>query len=195
MLALAVTAGIAAAAVLLHPLLLGALGRLLVVAEQPVPSDAIVVLGGDWQGRIQKGIQLFKQGYAPVLVVTGGMLIAPARTQADYLAEVAQRAGVPPQAIVKEGRPSSTWQDAVLTVDEARRRGWKRVLVVTSDWHSRRAAMVFRRVYGKAGIEVRSVPSAEWRFDTYRWWEYPEGGEAILSEWLRLAWYWIRARP
>ena len=193
--ALGVLATVLGAAIVLRPLLLETMARLLVVSDEPAPADAIVVLGGDWQGRIQKGIQLFKEGYAPRLVVTGGMLIAPDRTQADYLAEVAQRAGVPAAAIIKEGRSSSTWQDAVLTVDLARRLGWKRVIVVTSEWHSRRAAMVFRRVYGKAGVEVLSVPSAEWRFDTYRWWQYPDGGETILIEWLRLAWYWARARP
>ena len=195
LIALGALAAVLGVLVLLYPRLLEAAARLLVVSEPPVPADAIVVLGGDWKGRIQKGIQLYKDGFAPTLVVTGGMLIAPDRTQADYLAEVARRAGVPETAIVREGRANSTWEDATFTLELARQRGWRRVLLVTSDWHSRRAVMVFRRVYGEAGIEVISVPSVEWRFDTYRWWQYPDGGEIIPIEWLRLVWYWARARP
>ncbi len=192
------TGGLAAVALVLlavHPVLLAALGRWLVVADSPVPADAIVVLGGDWQGRIQQGIRLYREGWAPLLLVTGGMAIAPGRVQADYLAEVARRAGVPSQAILTQRESRSTWEDAALTVGLARERGWRRVLLVTSDWHSRRAAMVFRRVWGPAGVEVRSVPSAEWRFDLERWWQELDGGETVIIEWIRLVWYWLRARP
>ncbi|NLG68753.1 MAG: YdcF family protein [Firmicutes bacterium] len=190
--------GLAAVALVLlavHPVLLAALGRWLVVADSPVPADAIVVLGGDWQGRIQQGIRLYREGWAPLLLVTGGMAIAPGRVQAAYLAEVARRAGVPSQAILTQRESRSTWEDAALTVGLARERGWRRVLLVTSDWHSRRAAMVFRRGWGPAGVEVRSVPSAEWRFDLERWWQDPDGGETVIIEWIRLVWYWLRARP
>ncbi|WP_324716532.1 YdcF family protein [Carboxydochorda subterranea] len=175
-----------------YPLVLAGMARYLVVDDGPAPSDAIIVLGGDWKGRIQKGIELYREGYAPLLVVTGGLLVAPDRTQADYLAEVAERSGVPAQAIVKEPRSDSTYQDAALTLELAREHGWRRVLVVTSDWHSRRAATIFRKLYGPAGIEVRSVPSPEWRFETSRWWEYPDGGETIVIEWVRLVWYALR---
>ncbi|HEY8498682.1 MAG TPA: YdcF family protein [Limnochordales bacterium] len=188
-------AAAALALVALRAPLLAAVGRLLVVAEPPEPADAIVVLGGDWRGRIDRGIALYREGYAPVLLVTGGMAIAPGRVQADYLAEAARQAGVPQEAILTERRASSTWEDAVLTLPLAQERGWRRVLLVTSNWHSRRATMVFRRVWGRAGIEVRSVPSEEWRFDLARWWQDPDGGETVLIEWLRLAWYWLRARP
>ncbi|MEW6046058.1 MAG: YdcF family protein [Bacillota bacterium] len=190
--AIGVLASAVAAVALTYPLMLEGLARFLVVFDPPARADAIIVLGGDWKGRIQKGIQLYKEGFAKTLVVTGGRLIAPDRTEADYLAEVARRAGVPASAIIKEPRPNSTWQDAVFTAEIARAQGWQRVIVVTSDWHSRRAAMTFRRVYGPAGIEVLSAPSTEWRFETGRWWQYPDGGETIPIEWIRLVWYALR---
>lgn len=188
---MAILAAVAAAA-MGYGSALEAAGRFLVVADEPAPADAIIVLGGDWKGRIQKGIELYRLGYAPILVVTGGLLVAPDRTQADYLAEVALQAGVPEEAIVREPRSESTWQDATLTAEEAVRRGWRRVIVVTSDWHSRRAARAFRRVYGARGMEVLSVPSPEWRFQLARWWQYPDGGEMVVLEWVRLVWYWLR---
>lgn len=172
--------------------LLASVGLHLVVADPPERADAIIVLGGDWKGRIQKGIELYRAGYAPVLVVTGAPLVAPETTQADFLAEVARAAGVPASAILVEPRSESTYQDAALTLALARQHGWMRVLVVTSDWHSRRARSTFRKLYGPEGIEVRSVPSQEWRFDTERWWEYPDGGETIVIEWVRLIWYALR---
>ena len=182
-------AALAAALWAVHPVLLEAAGAFLIVEDPPRPADAIIVLGGDWKGRIEKGIELYRQGLAPRLVVTGGRLVAPETTEADYLAAVALRAGVPRDAIIAERHSHSTWQDALRTLELARQQGFRRVLLVTSDWHSRRARWVFRRVYGPAGIEVLSVPSPEWRFDTLRWWQYPDGGETVIIEYVRLLWY------
>lgn len=187
-----IPAAIAAALWAVHLVLLQAAGALLIVQDTPRPADAIIVLGGDWKGRIQKGIELYRQGLAPRLVVTGGRWVAPETTEADYLASVAVRAGTPSEAIMAERHSHSTWQDAVYTLELVRQQGYRRVLLVTSDWHSRRASWVFRRVYGPAGIEVISVPSPEWRFDTLHWWQYPDGGETIVIEYIRLLWYLLR---
>lgn len=191
---LGVVAAVGVAGWLAHPWLLMQAARFLIVAEAPRPADAIVVLGGDWKGRLEKGVSLYRQGLAPYLVVTGGYWVAANRTQASYLAELAAFEGVPGTAILREDRSESTWEDARYTLELAQARGFRRVLLVTSDWHSRRAASVFRRQFAPHGIEVISVPSPEWRFDTLRWWQYPDGGEMVVIEWVRLIWYWLRYR-
>lgn len=187
-------AALAAGLWAVHPVLLEAAGAFLIVQDPPRPADAIIVLGGDWKGRIEKGIELYRQGLAPRLVVTGGRLVAPETTEADYLAEVAVRAGVPRGAITVERHSYSTWENALRTLELARQHGYRRVLLVTSDWHSRRAVWAFRRVYGPAGIEVLSIPSPEWRFGTLLWWQYPDGGETVIIEYVRLLWYALRLR-
>ena len=180
---------LAAALWVIYPVVLQAAGAFLVVQDPPRPADAIIVLGGDWKGRIEKAVELYRQGLAPRIVVTGGRRVAPETTEADYLAAVAVRAGVPRDAIIIERSSDSTWQNALHTLELARQQGYRRVLLVTSDWHSRRASWIFRRLYGRAGIEVLSVPSPEWRFDTLRWWQYPDGGETVIMEYVRLVWY------
>src|SRR5437879_1754378 len=58
---------------LVHPFALGAIGRHLVVAEEPIKSaDAIVVIGRDKTGeRIEHAVTLFKQGLGKYLIISG----------------------------------------------------------------------------------------------------------------------------
>src|SRR5437773_5970376 len=58
---------------LVHPFALGAIGRHLVVAEEPIKSaDAIVVIGRDKTGdRVKHAVTLFKQGLGKYLVISG----------------------------------------------------------------------------------------------------------------------------
>lgn len=184
----------AAAAWAAHPWWLAALGRFLVVEDPLEPADVIVVLGGDWKGRLEHGVELFQRGVAPRLLVTGGRWVAPGTTESDLLAALARQKGVPRAAILQERTSASTWEDAVRSLPLVCRMGARRVVLVTSSWHSRRARWVFRRVYGPWGIQVLSSPSAEWRFALERWWQYPDGGETVVVEYVRLLWYWTAGR-
>ena len=180
----------------LGPAVLLAAGAFLVVEDTVAPgsADAIVVLGGDWKGRIDRAVELYRRGVAPRLVVSGGRPVGPELTEARYLAELAVRRGVPRGALLLEERSYSTWTNALQVRELARELGLRRLVVVTSDWHSRRARWTFQRVLGPDGVRVLSAPSPEWRFSLRRWWQSPEGGETVLLEYVRLLWYVVR-RP
>ena len=49
-------------------------GRYLVVNQTPVKSDVIIVLGGGSRDRVQRAVELFRQGYAPALIMSGGAM-------------------------------------------------------------------------------------------------------------------------
>ncbi|HET6433675.1 YdcF family protein [Dyella sp.] len=127
-------------------------------------ADAIVVLGGgampndrDWvedpadtEGtRVGFGLQLYRTGRAPHVLLSGGH--GAARHMARELAEQ----GVPPAALVLEPDSATTYQNARYSAAIARREGWQRVLLVTSPMHMTRAAASFRR----QGLEVIEAPS------------------------------------
>jgi len=86
------------------------------------------------------------------------------------------RAGVPAEAIVRERCSLSTRENARFTAALLRRRGMRRVTVVTCDWHLPRALAAFRR----AGLEVEgfAAPSVAvpWRRRVVRW-----GRERVLA--------------
>jgi uncharacterized SAM-binding protein YcdF (DUF218 family) len=87
------------------------------------------------------------------------------------------------------GRPDSTAEEAVLTHRLAVSSGWRRIIVVTSKQHTRRARLAFRRELH--GTDVGLVVRAS-RYDTAdpaHWWRTRSGLRDTASEWIRLIAY------
>ncbi|WP_337867230.1 YdcF family protein [Meiothermus sp.] len=149
----------------------------LIVNEVPQKADLIVVLGGGMHcgageleasslARLEKGLELWRAGYAPRITLsdTVGEIFGDARCPS--LGRVAaQRV----QALHGDEGPEilflpqmrTTRTEALAVAELVRARGYRRVLLVTTPTHSRRAVGAFR----KLGLEVVSVVSTEPRFD------------------------------
>lgn len=78
-------------------------GNFLVVDEKPVKSDVIIVLSGG-EGRLEKGVELFKEGFAPYLLLSNGSV--------DQLYQRALQLGVPADSIILENQSTSTLENA-----------------------------------------------------------------------------------
>ncbi len=78
----------------------------------------------------------------------------------------------------------STIEEAITLRGELRRRHVKRVILVTSDFHSRRSAIVFRLFC--PGIDFISVPRPEPDFHADRWWADPPSKALFYSEWTKI---------
>ncbi|WP_309569659.1 YdcF family protein [Deinococcus sp.] len=148
----------------------------LTLAQPPVKADVIVVLGGGVQcgsavleassmTRLERGLELWRAGYAPVMTVSEQSgLIGPSDCPKMSALERAQITALYPQ----DGPQVLTLANVTTTRDEAARvrayaqeRGWRRILLVTTPSHSRRAAGLFRA----NGLDVVSVPAREVRYD------------------------------
>ncbi len=165
---------------------LTALGRFLIVGEPPKNADVIVVLAGDWRGRrILHAAELIKQGYASRALVSG-----PRHHYGLYEHELAIAFAV------KHGYPAdwfigvpmntadSTEDEAAQMVPELRRRGARRVLVVTSDYHTRRAGRIYRR---KApDLDIRLVAAADAVFHAESWWKTREARKSFFLEMVKV---------
>src|SRR5947209_3782141 len=86
---------------LVHPFALGAIGRHLVVAEDPIkPADAIVVIGWDKKGdRVEHAAKLFRQGLGKRLIISGQQ-IRWRTNSADIMKQHAVVLGIPQEAIL-----------------------------------------------------------------------------------------------
>lgn len=201
---------LAAALAVAWPLAAWAAALLLVVgsggAEEFEPGyrvDALVVLGGSatYVERTHLAARLFREGRAPVVVLTDDRRRGPWSSAeqrnpffVERAAEELRREGVPAERVeVLPSAVASTHDEAVLARDEARRRGWRAVVVVTSAYHSRRARWTFRRVFEGTGVSVR-VASAETGWQTprpYAWWLSARGWRTVAGEYPKLAYYWL----
>jgi len=161
--ALWVVAGVVCAlqlAVQKTPLVLP-LYRSLVREDPPARSDAVVVLASGLQldgelipvaqARVAHAYELLGRGYAPRMVLT--RLTPPAPSALPAVRRQMEDAGL--HFPVEEIGPIVNTHDEALAVSRlVRERGWRRILLVTDPFHSRRAAATFR----KAGVELLSSP-------------------------------------
>jgi uncharacterized SAM-binding protein YcdF (DUF218 family) len=162
------------------------LGHFLTVDDALSQADAIVVLGGGNPSRTHHGVTLFDQGYAPVVVFSGGTLkdVGLACSSAMLSLEAAQELGLPPGVAVIAPEAQSTYDEAVNLHGLARERGWGSLIVVTGPLHTRRAARTFRTLLPEVEIIVSAAPDP--RYDPARWWESEHGLVGVFNELLKL---------
>jgi len=96
--------------------------------------------------RTMLAVRLWKEGYAPKIVFTGGVGESR-RSEAATAAGLARAHGVPAQATVIEDRSTSTEENARFAREAI---GDQRVLVVTDSFHAFRARRVFSRHFREA---------------------------------------------
>jgi uncharacterized SAM-binding protein YcdF (DUF218 family) len=153
----------------------------LTVSAPPSPADAILVLGGETPRRSAKAADLFKAGLAPRVVVSGG-------GDAPIIRRYLIQEGVPAERIFLEDRSTTTWENALFVTPLLRTWGARRVLLVTSWFHTRRAVATFRRAAG----DIRFSPvAAEYSWAAYRspWWEQTKD---VCREYAKIGAYVIR---
>ncbi len=173
-----------------HPIWLRALGSALVTAEQPVKADVAVVLAGDSYGhRILKGAELVDKGYAPVALVSGPYGIYGLH-ECDLAIRFAVSKGYREELFVPvPHRALSTREEADALAKELRRRGVRRYLLVTSNYHTARAGRIFRRSIPE--IEAHVIPARDEWFDPDRWWKHREGWKRFALEWEKTVAGWL----
>jgi uncharacterized SAM-binding protein YcdF (DUF218 family) len=160
------------------------LGRYLVYSLPPQSADIILVLAGDFYGhRVLKAAELAKQGYAPLVLISGGPY--GSEMEGDYAITFLRTQGYPTRLFETFGHHAhSTIEEAIALRGELARRRVKRVILVTSDFHSRRSAIVFRLFC--PGIDFISVPGAEPYFHADRWWMDNHSRALFYSEWTKI---------
>ena len=168
---------------LLRRPLLRTAGELLVVDEGPQPSDAIVVLGNDnyFGDRAARAAELYRGRWAPRVIASGAQ-VRPYASIADLMRRDLIERGVPQDAAIHfSHRAAGTREEAYAVRELLRRNKWTRLIVVTSNYHTRRARYIYRRALDP-GMEVRVVSANDSLFDVRNWWESREGLKTFARE-------------
>jgi uncharacterized SAM-binding protein YcdF (DUF218 family) len=126
-------------------------------------ADAIVVLGclapAALKRRLQRGVELFQQDAAPLLVLSGGG-VGPV-SEAEAMRDAALACGVPSSALLIEAGSRSTYENARETARLLGPRGFRTVVLVSDRARLLRAAILFRlsglRVAGWAAPQSSSL--------------------------------------
>jgi uncharacterized SAM-binding protein YcdF (DUF218 family) len=162
-------------------------GRFLIV-DEPAKSDVIMVLAGDTDLRPARALGLLRQGYAPRIIlnvpadakVFGWSEPELARKYVDGLPE-AQSISI---CSIHGLSTKAEARDASLCLTQA---GAKSVLLVTSDFHTRRALSTFKKEVPEHVYSVAATFNAD-EFGA-QWWRHREWAKVNVDEWMRLSWW------
>jgi hypothetical protein len=158
------------------------------IVDEPRRSDVILVLAGETDRRPARALELLAQGYGRRVVLdvpTTAKLYEFTQIQLarKYVEDLPQGALVSVCPI-----------DGLSTKDESKdaekciaRDGAKSVLIVTSDFHTRRALSIFRKEV--PGHEYSAAAARNEEQFGARWWTHRQWAKTLLDEWLRLIWW------
>ena len=167
----------------------------LLTREDPLQkADAVLVLAGTRMLRPLEAVDLYREGYAPLIVLTRDQQEdgvyrdverrgVPFPPDADRARDVFASMGVPREDILVPARfHDSTAAEAVTFRELARQRSWRRVIVVTSRFHLTRAGFAVRRELDGTGVEVIMRASRYDPLRPERWWTRRGEIRWVLSE-------------
>jgi uncharacterized SAM-binding protein YcdF (DUF218 family) len=179
-------------------------GRALVKQDPLVKSDAIVALPGVRAHRLVEAVDLYREGWAPQVIVLPGPMENIERDlkargvriplEGEITRDAMIRLGVPPEAIVYvDGAMDNTAEEAAMVKDMALARGWRTVIVVTSKYHTRRSGLAFRREFAGTPLRVIVRASRHDPSNPARWWRSRSDVRFVTAELPKLLAYWLGA--
>ena len=178
---------------------------LLIVNEEPQPSDAIVILGGGEPGRAAEAAELFRANMAPRVVITTETSseefdefrrkgITLFQGYENYL-RVLNGMGVPNEKIIRIETPSEDSFDEVRHIREmCEKQNWKSVIIVTSNYHTRRSRLTARYILDP-DIRFIVVAARSGGLTPENWWTRRGQIRTFLIEFQKLVAYALYIWP
>ncbi len=163
----------------------------ILIVDSPLRlADALVVMAGSQSERLPVAVDLFKKGMASKILLTNdGVLSAFSREkqqnlyQVEWAEEKLVRLGIPSEKIVKlPFYGSATMFDALAVKKYLLKSGLKKILVVTSDYHTRRTFWTFSYVLKGYPVDISVFPAES----------ISVGTKGIVVEYCKIVYYVLR---
>lgn len=158
------------------------------VINAPQRSDVMVVLaGGGGSSRFLQAVRLQKMGYAPLILVDAET--APefyGKSEADLVLDYL-RSTNQTGAVVCPTTADSTFGEAADVRRCMRRVGATSAIIVTSDFHTRRALEIFRKRLPQ--YEWSAAASSAPANAAEQWWKHRWWAKTVFDEWEKYLWW------
>jgi uncharacterized SAM-binding protein YcdF (DUF218 family) len=181
-------------------------GSALVRSDPLAPADAIVILAGETPLREIEAADLYLAKYAPRVLLTLetdeqalDLLRArgiPFESDNERRATLVRLLGVPDSAVtwLDDARATSTKSEAELVRNWVVKNRARRIIIVTSSYHTTRASMIFRCVLRDLDVQVLARPAARDPFRPDGWWRDRDQLRNGVFEWQKLLFYYAAYR-
>jgi len=133
-------------------------------------SDAIVVVsGGETSQRVAEGVKLYKADLAKVLIMSGASRDAK-DSNAAAMKRMAINSGIPADKIITEEKSMNTFENGAYVRDIIEQNKFNRLILVTSPYHQRRAALVFSKALKGLPVKIINHSSLDSAWRKNGWW-------------------------
>jgi len=171
------------------------LAKNLNVTQPPIKADIIVCLGGGYVERLDKGIELYHEGYADKIIFTGpgiGLL-----DQDDKIGfwkiPFFEEKGIPKRDIYYLENMENTYTEIKAIKEYMLKNGYKRVLIVSDPPHSRRIQyLVDLFKYKKSSLEVKIIGSDVLWWNQNKYFDSLRAYIEATKEVLGMIYYYVR---
>jgi hypothetical protein len=162
-------------------------GRILIV-DAPQPSDLILVLAGETDHRPARALELLHQGYGKhVMIDVPADAMIYEFSQLDLAQKYVRNL---PDAAAVSICPIHGLSTREETHDVERcfaAENGNSILIVTSDFHTRRALSIFRHELPSKSFSIAAAHNST-EFGS-RWWTHRQWAKTCTDEWLRTIWW------
>lgn len=170
--------------------------KFLISQDNEQSCGVAFVLSGNSIDRGKKAVELFKKGQIKKIVCTGKNLHPLFEAMGFKFSE----GEVTQKALVKMGVPitstellpfgTSTKEEAQIIFDYCHRNKLDTVMIISSEFHTRRIKYSLRNSTQKNGIHFWVVGAPDNKIRYWNWWKNEEGLIMINNEWIKLLYYY-----
>ena len=165
-------------------------------------ADAIVVLSGTVETRIPGAADLYRQGYGPRILITEQRPVNALSEQihcsnsqkARALLELLQVNCEVTRVPSLKGGATSTWDEAYDLRDWAQQHRYRRIIIVSDNFHTRRALYAFKKIFKATGIAVEAAGAPNDCFSEDDWWKSDMGISCYVLEGIKHLVYCVSSR-
>ena len=180
--------------------ILRAIGGVLTTDEPLRKADLIFPLGGHPNTRPFFAARLYRDGYAPRVVLVQVEQDSVSRTlgwpsETETTLEILAARGVPRDSVLMldfaGGGVASTFDEAVRLRDYLRDKPGTSVIVVTNSYHTRRARWTLERALGDLPVTIIMAGAPHPEFDETNWWRSEIGMILVFEEYVKFFHTWM----
>lgn len=180
--------------------IIGDITDFIFVKDEPRKCDLIICVGGSNPQIGERAAELYRDGYAPLVLAGGGCSIKTGvfagvreksdiysgdyKTESDFYTDVLIKNGVPESAVIKENRSGFTRENAEFAKAAADEKeiAINSAIVVCKSFHARRCQMFFQSAFSSAEIIIVPVDIDVRYPSRYNWYMTDEGIKRVLGE-------------
>ncbi|HRN94276.1 MAG TPA: YdcF family protein [Chitinophagales bacterium] len=172
---------------------------LLITQDTLEKADAIIILSGGSYDRGNKAAEIFKQGFAPLIICPGSnpayefKILNINITESEQAKMNLLRLGIPDSAIVVINKGTSTYEEAQAIGEYLKTKPYKKIILLTSLYHTKRAKQVFEK-FIPHNIKLIVCGAKSSRFDEYNWWRSEDGLISMNNELIKKVYYILKGK-